>query len=202
MPSRRRAILAAALLTALCACAAEPAGPPPFESYDFAFDDPAADTLPNSGGVTIPALDVTGVSGTVSATEIVLTLSFTTPVSMWSAAQPNSVDGFLDLDLDQDSATGIPGAAEEFGGSAPLGAEYYLSLREVMAGRIALVNVATDTYRTVPASVSGNTMRIVVPRSYLGDEDGQFHFSLVVGAPGRPATDFAPSTGYYTAARP
>jgi hypothetical protein len=201
MPNRRRATLAAALLTLLCACAGEPAGPP-FQSYDFAFEDPVADTLPNTDGVTAPALDVIGVSGTVSATELVLTLSFTTQIAPWSAAQPNSLDGFLDLDLDQNSATGVPGAAEEYGGSAPLGAEYYLSLRQVGVGMIALVNSETRTYRAVPATVSGTTMRIVIPRGYLADEDGQFRLSLVVGTPGRPATDFAPSTGYYTAARP
>ena len=200
MPTRRPAILAAALLALSVACG-DSTAPRPFGSYDFSFDDPAADTLPNGDGTTALALDVTGVNGTVDATDVVLTLTFTAPIAPWSAAQPNSVDGFLDLDLDQNSATGIPGAAEEYGGSAPLGAEYYLSLREVSAGSIALVNPATSSYRAVAASVSGNTMRIVIPRRHLNDADGQFRLSLVVGTPGRPATDFAPNAGYYAAVR-
>ena len=205
MPCRRLATLAAALLTLLCACAGEPVGRPPFESFDFAFGDPVGDTVATPPGTTAPALDVTGVSGTVNATDVVLTLSFTTPIAPWSAAQPNSVDGFLDLDLDQNDATGIPGAADEYpeyDGDTLLGAEYYLSLRQVATGMIALVNSATRTYRPVPAAVSGNTMRIVIPRRYLADEDGQFRLSLVVGTPGRPATDFAPNNGHYTAVRP
>ena len=124
MLPRRLAILAAALLTLSGACG-DSTAPRPFESYDFAFDDPAADTVANSGGTTALALDVTGVSGTVSATDVVLTLTFATPIALWSAAQPNSVDGFLDLDLDENAATGIPGAAEEYPeyqGSTQLGA--------------------------------------------------------------------------------
>ena len=112
-----------------------------------------------------------------------------------------SVDGFIDLDLDENSATGIPGAAEEFGGSAPLGAEFYVSLRDVEPGYVALIDVATYDFRIAPATWSGSTMRVTLPRTRLADEDGQFRMSVVVGHPELPATDFAPSEGFYTVHR-
>ncbi|HEU4564886.1 MAG TPA: hypothetical protein VFS05_09575 [Gemmatimonadaceae bacterium] len=200
--SRRRLVIAAALL--LAACSRKEVAGPEFEAFDFSFSDAAADTLPHDGTAPGGALDVVSVSGSVDDINLQLVLTFAAPVAFWSAAQPNSIDGFLDLDLDENATTGIPAAVNEYGGSASIGAEYYLSLRDVQPGRIALVSPTSEpvTYRLVSATVSGNTMHVIIPRTMLSDPDGAFRLAAVVGNPARPATDFAPSEGYYAVRRP
>lgn len=143
---------------------------------------------------------MTGVSGSVTASSVVVRLTFTQPIAPWSAQTAGSVDGFVDFDVDENSATGIPGAASECGGSAPLGSDYYLSLRDVSPGHVSLkmANSASDPFQPVPAAWSGSTLQITIPRSLLPDQDGKFRMSVVVGNVDLPATDFVPSDGYYT----
>lgn len=172
-----------------------------FEPFGFSFTDPANDTLAHETASTRVALDLLDVSGTVDGTSLVITLTFSSPIAPWSHQAAASVDGFIDLDLDENSETGIAGAAGEFGGSAPLGAEYYVSLRDIEPGFVALIEVATYTHRIAPATWSGSTMQVTLPRARLADADGQFRLSVVIGHPERPATDFAPSDGFYTVHR-
>lgn len=195
------AVAATAAMAALTACSGErAAGPPPFVAYDFSVTDASADTLAHGAASAYPSLDVTAISGSVTASSVVIRLTFTQPVAPWSAQSAGSVDGFVDFDVDENSATGIPGAASEYGGSAPLGADYYLSLRDVSAGHVTLrmAASASASFQPVPATWSGSTLEITIPRSMLPDQDGQFRLSAVVGNADLPATDFAPSDGYYT----
>ena len=199
-----RASVAAVLVASAAACmSAERVSEPglDFEAFGFSFADPANDTLSHETSSSRVARDLLGVSGTVDGASLTITLTFSTTVAPWSQQAAASVDGFIDLDLDERSDTGIPGAAGEFGGSAPLGAEYYVSLRDVEPGYVALIDVATYQHRIAPATWSGSTMSITLPRSRLGDADGQFRLSVVVGHPELPATDFAPSDGFYTVHR-
>lgn len=195
----------AAAVAAITACSGgEPAGTAAFTAYDFALTDPAGDTLVHADTAPHASLDVTGISGSVNALSLVVRLTFTRPVAPWTAQTAGSVDGFVDLDVDENSATGIPGAASEYGGSAPLGSDYYVDLRDVSAGHVALRRVTSGTSSpewAVAATWSGSTMEITIPRSLLSDPDGQFRLSAVVGNADIPATDFAPSDGYYRVAR-
>ena len=172
-----------------------------FEAFAFWFPDPAGDTLAHETATTIPALDVTDVAGVVDGTTLLVELTFSSSVAPWSHQSAGSVDGFIDFDLDENSATGIPGAAGEYGGSAPLGAEFYISLRDVEPGYVAIIDVMTGQYRIVPAAWNGTKMTMRIPRSRLADADGQFRMSIVVGHPQQPATDFVPSEGFYTVHR-
>lgn len=202
-PVRALVALAACLLGGLSACTIEQIGGagPQFEAFGFSFADPHSDTLPHVTTTSRRALDLVGVSGSVEATALAVTLTFSTPIAPWSHQATGSIDGFIDFDLDENSATGIPGAAEEYGGSAPLGADYYISLRDAEPGHVALLLPGTSQYWAVPAFWSGSEMRIRVPRTLLGDPDGHFRLSVVVGHPELSATDFAPSEGYYTVHR-
>lgn len=205
MPSFPRPLAALALvaIASTLACGAERVPVAPFEAFSYAFTDAEGDTLANAATLPQRALDVTGISGSVDASSIVVELRFSTPVRPWSEQATGSVDGFVDMDIDNDAATGIPGAAAEFGGSAPLGAEYYLSLRdEIGPGRsVGLVRVADYSFRPVAATWEGNVMRVTIPRAAMQDDDGTMRLSVVVGHPQDPATDFAPSSGYYVVER-
>lgn len=187
-------------------CGGGPTGPgSTFIPFDFAFADPAGDTLAVAPGLpeAVPAaVDLVAVWGRVEQNRILLTLEFAGPVAPWSAGAPNSLDGFVDLDLDQSSATGLPGAGTAVGSAPNLGAEFYLDLRDPRSGRAALVEPARRRFVLVPARFAGPAVTIEIPRGELGSHDGQFRLGLVVGVPGQPITDVAPNTGNYAVVRP
>ncbi len=194
------------LVTVAAGCGGGPTGPgTPFAPFDFAFSDPQGDTLPPGPGLpdeAPAAIDVVAVRGRVEQDRIVLTLEFAGPVAPWSAGASNSLDGFVDFDLDQSSTTGIPGAGTAVGSVPGLGVEFYLDLRDPRSGKVALVEPAGRRFALVSARFGGPTVTIEIPRRELGSDDGQFRMGLVVGVPGRPITDVAPNTGNYTVVRP
>lgn len=165
-------------------------------SASFSFTDPAGDRL--AGGDDIGSPDVVQVSGSYDADELTIVIIFDAAVVPWSANQLNSLDGFVDFDVDENESTGIPAAADESGGNAGLGAELYLSLRDVGGTHMTLVHTGTKEFTGVPALFEGRTVTIRVPRAALGDSDGRLRMATVVGHPGTPATDFAPDEGNWT----
>ena len=166
-------------------------------SANFSFTDPINDRV--AGEAELGAPDIVQVSGSYDDSELTLVLIFDSPVLPWSANQLNSLDGFVDFDLDEDQSTGIPAAADEFGGNAGLGAEMYLSLRDVGGTHMTLVHAGTKQFTGVPAVFEGKTVTIRIPRTDLADDvDGRFRMAVVVGHPAHSATDFAPNDGYYT----
>jgi hypothetical protein len=187
---------------ALAACGSGPTAPVGDQTpFDFAFEDPRGDTLavldlpPNAG----PAVDLISVSGTVGADLVTLILDFAEPVSLWTSAAANSLDGFVDFDLDQASGTGGQDAA---GGQFGLGVEFYLDLRDNGGGRMGLVDVTKKTFTTVPATFDGTRVTIEIPRSAFGTDDGQMNIGVLIGDRDRPQTDFGPDTSHYILARP
>ena len=203
MPRRLVPTIALLLLATTLACAAEHVLIEEFQPFTFSHGDAVGDTLANTQVGAQRALDVTRLAGRVEETSLVVELTFSTPVKPWTAQVVGSVDGFVDLDLDENSATGVPGAANEFGGDAPLGSDFYLSLRDTGTPGTGVSLVRTSDYRfeSVPATWSGNVLRVTIPRRLLPDTDGQFRASVVVEHPQRAATDFAPSTGFYVVRR-
>ncbi len=168
-------------------------------SANFSFTDPVNDRV--AGEAELGAPDIVQVSGSYDERALTLVLIFDAPVVPWSANQLNSLDGFIDFDLDENESTGIPAAADEFGGNAGIGAEMYLSLRDVGGTHMTLVHAGTKQFTGVPAVFEGKTVTIRIPRSDLADDvDGRFRMALVVGHPAHPATDFAPDEGYWSVA--
>jgi hypothetical protein len=173
--------------------------------FEFEFADPAGDTLatpPAAPPAGARAPDLVRVSGRVERGTIRFVLEFAEPVAPWSARAPNSLDGFLDIDLDENALTGIAGAGAGAGGDPDLGAEFYVDLRDPQGGRMALIEPARRRFVLIPARFEGSRVTIEIPRGELGPDDGQFHFALVVGLPGRPVTDVAPNTGHFAARHP
>jgi hypothetical protein len=174
--------------------------------FDFSFVDPAGDTLlpaPSDPPGTIPRVDLIGVDGSVESNRIRLVLTFGAPVAPWSRAAPNSVDGFVDFDLDESPSTGTPAAAREAMLADPaIGAEFYLDLRDARSGRMALVNTRTRVFRLVSARFDDATVTIDIPRDALDPDDGEFLLSIVVGNRAHPVTDVAPNDLHYAVHAP
>jgi hypothetical protein len=199
----RRWVLALGVCCA--ACGSTPTAPINDRApFDFSGDDPVGDTvavtpLPPGAG---PAVDLVAVSGHVGTDAITLNLDFAQPIAFWSAQAANSLDGFVDFDLDQNASTGVADAAQSAGGSFDLGVELYLDLRDNGLGQIALVDAVKKSFVTVPATISGTRLTITIARTLLGTDDGQFDLGVLIGDRDRPVTDFGPDTGHYTVAHP
>ena len=77
--------------------------------FCFAFTQPARAALvvdPSGDVFNTGTIDIVGVTTTVSAGSVQFMINFASAVSAPSAFAANSVLGFVDLDTDQNSATG------------------------------------------------------------------------------------------------
>ena len=193
------------LVVLLAACGSGDTGPTGNDTpFDFSFDDAAGDTvavvdLPATAG---RATDLVSVSGSVDGDKVTLALRFAEPVVPWSQQAPNSLDGFVDFDLDQSTGSGVPGAGESAGGDPLLGVEFYLDLRDNGEGRIGLVDAVKRSFITLPVTFNGAELRLEIPRSAFGGKGGTFNFAVTVGDRDRLASDLGPDTGHYTATPP
>lgn len=161
----------------------------------FNYTDPAGDLRSTAEG----APDAISFSGSPRGDTLVVTLTFRTPIAPWSEDRPNSLTGFIDFDLDEDPDTGIPAAVDEEGGSTGMGAEYYVSLRDLSGGdAVSLFAVESQQSTLVPARFTTNGVTIRIPRSLLPDTEPGYKVAAVVGHRASAATDFVPNTGSVT----
>ncbi|MFL5576997.1 MAG: hypothetical protein ACJ79S_13610 [Gemmatimonadaceae bacterium] len=194
-------VLSALVLATVAAACSADRGTGPGGGSAFAFDDAVADTLAASEPTTVRAIDATRVAGRVTDDTIEIVLTFREPVATWTDSVANSLDGFVDIDVDENRATGIPADIDEEGlGSAEMGSDYYVSLRDDGAGHVALVDPATGSANSIPATFSGSTVTIRVPLALVGRDDGNFTMAAVIGNGDRP-TDLLPNGGHYTVHR-
>jgi hypothetical protein len=166
---------------------------------DFSFSDPAGDTLTVASNEMPRALDVLGLDGAVGTDTLTLTITFALPVTPWSEGGVGALDGFIDLDMDENSETGVVSAVDLAGGNSGIGADLYISLRDFITNRATLVNVSDESFVAIPIAFDGTTVTIRIPRDKLGEEeDGSFFMNAVVGTTDREVTDMLPNTGFYT----
>jgi hypothetical protein len=145
-------------------------------------------------------IDIIGVSGRVDADEVRLRIEFAEPVVPWTAGAANSLDGFVDFDVDENAGTGIADVGELGGGSFELGADFYLDLRDNGSGKMALVNTSKRKFSWVKAEFSGTAVEVRIPRSALAtdtDADNVFAIGVLVTTRDRPVTDLAPNVSNY-----
>lgn len=186
------------MLTCVGCGGGELIAPPADGPFEYAFADALADTTRPTTPDANRAADALGIVGTVSTTDLVIRLRFAEEIAPWSSGSANGIDGFVDLDVDENELSGIPGAADDTGGDAGLGADYYISLRDNGAGSMALIHATEGTFQLVPVTFYARAIEIQIARNLIGENDGRFRLGAVVGVPGRPVTDYVPDTGHYT----
>jgi hypothetical protein len=166
----------------------------------FAVTDPANDTLPNTQTGIDPALDLLAVTGRYVPGWLLLTLHFSAPVVASALAQPNSLYGFVDFDVDESQATGVAPGVNILGGSATQGVDYEVSFFSQddataemwgLAGFLGLVATVYDD----------DSVTVRIPFFKMGNDDGNLSFSAVFGSSNR-ATDIAPNAGVLLARTP
>ena len=112
----------------------------------------------------------------------------------------------IDLDLDQNPATGDPGAVDEFrldGGSSGLGADVIVNLFAFAPdSTVFVLNGARQVIGLVKPAYVGRRLTVRLPRALIHDDDGTVNAAAIVGNRVNP-TDFVPNTGHLTlGARP
>jgi hypothetical protein len=165
----------------------------------FSIADPAADTL-GSGTFSAAAHDVLSLRGDFKRDSLIATLTFVAPVAPASLFAPNSMFGSIELDMDDNVATGDPPLSNVFGASASLGIDYVIDLFGTTSTTAEVFATATGQTAIVPASFSGRTVVVRIPMSALGSDDGNFGLVGVIGTSDRP-TDVFPNSGQTTARR-
>lgn len=197
----RRFILA--LSFGAIACGGEPTGPIGLNpggngGFQHSFADAIGDTLPPPVNVFNRALDAEGLDVGLTADSIFVRIRFTSPISSWSSTSLNSIDGFIDFDFDDNPNTGYISATEEFGGvDAQMGVETYISLRDDNAGRMMRRVGDTQEWREVRVEFAERSFTVRFARADVGETNGVFRISAMIGGTNREITDLVPSTGHY-----
>jgi hypothetical protein len=187
--------LAALILAAVgSACGSSPTGVGAEVPYDWAFDDEPGDTVvATTNPDNVKAIDLLGVSGRFDLDRLTVTLEFAEPIARWSDDQPNSLDGFIFLDINQDPSSGRKPA-----GNPDVGADVYLDLRDDGSGRAGLVNVAQQKLTLIKPRWEGTRFVAEIERALLtvgSDNNNRLNLYAEVGARGRsPSSDGSPAT--------
>jgi hypothetical protein len=156
--------------------------------------DPAGDTLSGPAGPT-KAIDLLSVRGEYVRDSLFLNLNFADAVT-----GATSIAGWIEIDIDENVATGIASAANAYDASVALGVDYTILLAPSDRSSVNIVNTATQKNTALTITFSENSMTIHVPMSALGNDDGNFSFAGLVGTADR-ATDVFPNAGHVSVRR-
>lgn len=167
---------------------------------------------PGSGNVTASATDPTGdqfgtdsvqpdlvkVTVTRDTGGVTVVLDLAAPAMSLFTDTIHGVGGYLDLDTDQDSTTGIDTWTDVFRatGSTGMKEEFYLDFVDLAVDSTAFVyDTAFNQTGSVRPAFSGNHVTFRIPKLLLHNDDGFVNVAVVVGNNLEP-TDLAPNTGH------
>ena len=155
--------------------------------------DPIGDTLA-TGSTTAPAaIDLRSAAVRYAASSVIFSFKFTVPIVSAARAASNSLNGFFELDVDENTATGNAPGINVYGGSAVQGADYHIDFFTANDTSVSVFNTTGTTTR-VPAVFNGDSVVVTIPLQVLGNDDGNMSLTAVFGTPDRP-TDIFPNSG-------
>ena len=164
------------------------------ESGILAFNlvDPVGDTLGQSDTSLPHATDLLSLVGEFKGDALVLTATFSAPVSF--------LDGHIEFDIDDDPNTGAPLLANFSGVPGATGIDYTLIIWGADAGVSGGGLGQYPNPVPVGVTISGSTVVFRVPMLLLGNDDGNFSIAGVFGTFDRAndtswATDIFPNSG-------
>jgi hypothetical protein len=171
-------------------------------AFQYSFADPVGDTMPPPANVMERALDVQGIEVGVTEDSIFIRVKFTGPITRWSAMASNSIDGFIDFDFDDDPATGYAAATQEFGAvDAQMGVESYVSLRDDGNGHLRRRDGWATEWQPVAVTFEATSLTMRLSRADVGETDGAFRVSAMIGGANRFISDLVPGDGHHRVAR-
>lgn len=165
--------------------------------------DLAADTLANPAGNTVKAHDIVQVTTRYAADWLMLVMRFAQSVGGVGEDVVTGLQGYIELDVDENVNTGFPPIINEFGGSAQQGIDYAILLFDATSTGVRLVSAFSDDTTTHMAqlAVEGDSVIIRIPLAKLGGDNGNLSLTSVIGTLDRP-TDIAPNSGVILARQP
>lgn len=170
--------------------------------------DPAGDTF----GAAAVKPDIVSVDANTSATAVEFTVTYAGAIAAPSAFAANSIVGFIDLDTDQNAATGgtaafggpVAGGASLInfaiatlpvpGPTVGLGDEFLVQIGPELfhPGQVEVLNTTTLAVTLVSISFAATSFTVSIPLANLGGDDGALNFGVITGSGFEP-TDRIPN---------
>jgi hypothetical protein len=163
--------------------------------------DPAADTLSVSSLVLPAAHDIVGMTARYASGWVILVLRLASPAVAPGTGAARALFGVIDLDIDENAATGIIPLMNAFGGAAAQGSDYYVSFfagDSASAELFKTTGLGLGSVGRVRATYDADSVIVKIPLNKIGGDDGNISVTMIVGTQDRP-TDYAPNTGVITA---
>lgn len=169
---------------------------------DPVFTDPLGDTYGTAPAFMAPQHDIVLASGfhSIVTNDVTFTVQLAGPISAPSALAYDSIDGFIDIDVDRNPATGIPPAFNNVTAFSPppplnLGADFFVDLASevVNPGFVDVFDEFFVPQGSVPITYGANSFSVTIPFALLGGASPPFDYGVVVGSFGVEPTDRAPN---------
>lgn len=144
--------------------------------------DPVGDTF--GSGAVQP--DITSVEAQNGGNALTFTISFALAIAAPSQNRPESVTGYLDIDVDRQASTGATSFTELFspGPALALGAEVAVDLFSEAdhAGKCDVLDAQTGSViSTIPISYGLKNLTFSVPLALLSGSSGAVNYAVIVG---------------------
>lgn len=156
--------------------------------------DPVGDTF----GSGTPQIDAASLDVAAAGGDLVISLTFSGTISPPDSGEADALDGFIDVDADQDGATGDVPWTDFLTGSdtTGMGNEFYVDIFSYSSddGAADLVDdLSEEVAGRVPVTFTAYSMTVAIPLA-LVDGDGSVHVAAIVGTVAEP-TDVVPNSG-------
>jgi hypothetical protein len=151
--------------------------------------DPARDAGPSSHP------DLVRFRATVSGCQLGMTITFAP-----GTLSRDDTHWAVSLDTDENATTGFSGRDSLHTDAAAMGAEYFVDRGSDSSFATVTATGAAGGGGTVPVTIAGDQVSLVIPMAMLGNDDGRMVFSVTVSrqlAPGTTTTilDYLPNPG-------
>jgi hypothetical protein len=156
----------------------------------FSATSASAAPVNDLGGDTVAGAfatyDILSIDALFTVTDVTFTVNLSSNPLAPSAAGTSGLNGFIDIDIDTNAATGITSNIDTLPvpfGNTGLGMEYSLKLSSESshAGFVDLFDPIFSTTTTAPITYGLNMFSIKVLLSQLGNDDGLLSYSVAVG---------------------
>jgi hypothetical protein len=201
MCSRGSVLTSLSLLVSALACSGSSEMPSmPADTGDpstVTVADPIGDTFGLPAGLQ---WDIVALAVARETDGITVRLDFANEVAMPVAADPNALVGLVELDLDQNRATGKLGYVDQLrkdGGATEMGVDAAINISQIAPDSTLLVyDMGGNPVGKAKVTIGAHRLTIRVPAALLGNDDGYVDAAVIVGNQGHSPTDLAPQTGH------
>ena len=142
--------------------------------------------------------DILSIDVEFDAKYLYMTCNFNSEIFPPDSKNPSAFFGYIDLDVDQNPATGTTALSDYYSGSSEIGMDYYLEfLPGSTPGSIMLKDSNAKLIGMVPVVFNEKSFVVTIPLNLLGNDDGYINYTAFFGDAGEP-DDVIPNQGFAT----